>query len=81
MIVKEKIKEDSFGMNDIIPQKVLFNLKAIEELGIAKISMMKKIIYKGEIPIVKIGNKIHVKRSELIKFINSNTISLNQSII
>lgn len=78
MKINEKTKEDSLNENEGIPQKVLFNLKAIEELGIAKISMMKKIIYNGEIPIVKIGNKIHVKRSELINFINSNTISLNQ---
>lgn len=70
--------EDSSNVNDEIPKKVLFNLKTIEDIGIAKTSMMKKIIYNGEIPIVKIGNKIHIKRSELIKFINSNTISLNQ---
>ena len=61
-----------------IPQKVLFNLKMIEELGIAKISMMKKLIYNGEIPIVKIGNKLHIKRKDLINFINDNTINLNR---
>lgn len=58
-----------------IPNQVLFNLKVIEELGIAKVSMMKKIISKGEISIVKIGNKIHVTRAELIKFINDNTVN------
>lgn len=28
---------------ELIPSKVLFNLKTIDELGIAKISMMKKL--------------------------------------
>lgn len=60
--------------DDIIPQKVLFNLKSIEDIGIAKISMMKKIISNSEISIVKIGNKIHIKRSELIRFIDANTV-------
>ncbi len=62
--------------HEIIPQKVLFNLKLIEDLGIIKVSMMKKIISNGEISIVKIGNKIHIKRSELIRFIDANTIDI-----
>jgi excisionase family DNA binding protein len=59
---------------ELIPSKVLFNLKTIDELGIAKISMMKKLIANGEISIVKIGNKIHVKRTELIRFLEANTV-------
>ncbi len=62
--------------DEILPQKVLFNLKLIEDIGIAKVSMMKKLIANGEIQIVKIGNKIHVTRIELIRFINDNTIDI-----
>jgi len=78
MVIKEKTDEGNLTEYEEIPKMVLFNLKVIEEMGIAKTSMMKKLINNGEIPIVKIGNKIHVKRSELINFINANTVSLNQ---
>ena len=57
-----------------LPSQVLFNLKTIDELGIAKIATMKKIISNQGISIVKIGNKIHIRRSELIRYINANTI-------
>jgi len=78
MIIEEKIKVVSSSIEEEIPPNILFNLKLIEEVGIAKISMMKKLIQNGEIPIVKIGNKIHIKRSDLINFINANTTSLKQ---
>lgn len=68
--VEDKLKE----YDKIIPNQVLFNLKKIEEIGIAKISMMKKLITNGEISIVKIGNKIHVSRSEIIRFMAKNTV-------
>lgn len=76
MIINDEINETSSKENEILPKKVLFNLKAIEEVGIAKVSTMKKIISNGEIPIVKIGNKIHVKRIDLIRFIDANTIEM-----
>jgi hypothetical protein len=60
---------------NLIPKQVLFNLKTIEEIGIAKVSTMKKIISNGEISIVKIGNKIHIARNELIRFIDENTVN------
>lgn len=78
MIIEEKIKVISSSIEDELPPNILFNLKLIDETGIAKISMMKKLIQNGEIPIVKIGNKIHIKRSDLVNFINANTISSNQ---
>ena len=68
--VVNKMKE----YEEIIPKQVLFNLKTIEEMGIVKISMMKKLISDGEISIVKIGNKIHITRLELIRFIEANTV-------
>jgi hypothetical protein len=62
---------------DLIPKKVLFNIKEIEEIGAIKASMIKKLISHGQIEIVKIGNKIHVTRIELIRFLEDNTISPN----
>lgn len=60
--------------NELIPKGVIFNLKEIEEMNIIKIDMAKKLISKNEIEVVKIGNKLHISRSELIRYLEANTI-------
>jgi len=59
---------------ELIPKQILFNLKRIEELGILKIAMAKKLLSKNQIEHVKIGNKIHITRVELIRFLRDNTV-------
>ncbi|QKF59126.1 DNA-binding protein [Aliarcobacter lanthieri] len=59
--------------NLLLPNKVLFNLKDIEDLGVIKIDMAKKLVYNGVLEVVKIGNKIHISRDELIKYLETNT--------
>ncbi|AGR77168.1 hypothetical protein A7H1H_0864 [Aliarcobacter butzleri 7h1h] len=59
--------------NLLLPNKVLFNLKDIENLGVIKIDMAKKLVYNGVLEVVKIGNKIHISRDELIKYLETNT--------
>ncbi len=59
---------------DLIPNSILFSLRDIEELGIIKVSMMKKLIYDGKIQIVKIGNKTHLTRTEIITYLDNNTM-------
>lgn len=58
----------------IIPSGVLFNLKQVEEMGIIKVNMAKKLIGKGEIEVVKIGSKLHISRAVLIQYLEDNTI-------
>jgi len=58
----------------LIPQGVIFNLKEIEEMKIIKTDMAKKLIYNNELEVVKIGKKIHISRTELIRFLIDNTI-------
>ena len=60
--------------DELIPKGVIFNLKQIEEMGIIKIDMAKKLIYKGQIEVVKIGSKLHLSRAELIRYLECNTI-------
>jgi len=60
--------------DELIPKGVIFNLKEIEEMNIIKIDMAKKLIAKNEIEVVKIGNKLHISRSELIRYLEVNTI-------
>ena len=58
----------------LIPQGVIFNLKEIEDMKIIKSDMAKKLIYNNELEVVKIGKKIHISRTELIRFLVANTI-------
>ncbi|MPL68678.1 hypothetical protein SDC9_14406 [bioreactor metagenome] len=59
--------------NLLLPNKILFNLKEIENLGVIKTDMAKKLVYNGCLEVVKIGNKIHISRDELIKYLETNT--------
>ena len=60
----------------LIPQGILFNLRQIEDMNLIKVDMAKKLISNSAIEIVKIGKKIHISRSELIRYLESNTISV-----
>jgi len=62
--------------DQLIPQGVLFNLKQIESFNIIKVDMAKKLIQQRAIEFVKIGNKIHISRTELIRFLEENTIAV-----
>jgi len=62
----------------LIPKGILFNIKEIEEMGAIKSEMMRKLIKKGNIETVKIGNKTHVSRTELIRFLKENTVENSQ---
>ncbi|MFW2351890.1 DNA-binding protein [Aliarcobacter butzleri] len=68
----------STDYNLIIPNKILFNLKEIEEIGLIKTDMAKKLVYNGYLEVVKIGNKLHVSREELINYLESNTSKLDK---
>ena len=41
----------------LLPSKVLFNLKEIEQIGVIKTDMAKKLVYNGFLEVVKIGKK------------------------
>ena len=59
---------------ELIPNQILFTIKDIDELGIIKSDMCKKLLYQREIEAVKIGSKNHISRTELIRYLQSNTI-------
>ncbi len=60
--------------DSILPQGVIFNLKDIDSSGIIKINMMKKLVLKKQIEFIKIGRKVHIARSELIRYLESRTV-------
>jgi len=60
--------------DNLIPKGVLFNLKQIEEMNLIKVDMCKKLIANNILEIVKVGNKLHISRAELIRYLEDNTI-------
>lgn len=63
------------NFEELIPQKVLFSIKEIAELGIIKSDMCKKLIYNRKIESVKLGTKNFITRTELIRYLKSRTVS------
>lgn len=63
------------NFEEIIPQKVLFSIKEISDLGIIKSDMCKKLIYNRKIEVVKLGTKNFITRAEVIRYLKSRTIS------
>ena len=60
--------------NEQIPQGVLFNLRQVEDMNIIKMDMAKKLISNGALEVVKIGAKLHIARTELIRYLEDNTV-------
>lgn len=69
----------NISYDTLIPKKVLFSIKEIEELGIIKSDMCKKLILNRKIEVTKLGNKNFISRSEIIRFLESNTIFIIES--
>ena len=49
--------------NSIIPNKILFNLKEIEEIGLIKTDMAKKLVYNGYLIVA--GEDIFAKKDSI----------------
>ncbi len=59
---------------DLIEHYVLMSIKDIHDMKIIKSDMLKKLIYKKEIEIVKIGSKNFISRTALIAYLEANTV-------
>ena len=68
-----EIHMNSTNYEKLLPQAILFNLKEAEDLSIFKIPMSKKLIAAGKLESVKIGNKLHLSRTEIIRYLEENT--------
>lgn len=65
------------NLDNIIPKGVLFNLGQLQELNILKTPTAKKLIYAGKIEAIKIGNKLHISRAEIIRYLEDRTLKVN----
>ncbi|WP_373002012.1 DNA-binding protein [Sulfurimonas sp.] len=60
--------------NNLLPEGVLFNIRQIDDMGLIKSDMLKKLIYNREIEIVKLGKKNFISRTVLIAYLEANTL-------
>ena len=59
--------------DELLPKGILFSIKEIDDMGLIKSDMLKKLIYNREIEVVKVGAKNFISRSVLILFLKKNT--------
>ena len=60
--------------DELLPKGILFSIKEIDDMGLIKSDMLKKLIYNREIEVVKVGTKNFISRSVLILFLKENTL-------
>ena len=60
--------------DELLPKGILFSIKEIDDMGLIKSDMLKKLIYNREIEVVKVGTKNFISRSVLIIFKKKNTL-------
>ena len=65
------------NLDNIIPKGVLFNLAQLQEHNILKAATAKKLIYAGKLEAIKIGNKLHISRAEIIRYLEDRTLKVN----
>ncbi|MCW8895003.1 DNA-binding protein [Sulfurimonas sp.] len=62
------------NFEELIPSGVLFSIKDINNMGIIKSDMLRKLIYNRAITVVKIGSKNFIARDTLISYLEANTV-------
>ena len=60
--------------DELLPKGILFSIKEIDDMGLIKSDMLKKLIYNREIEVVKVDTKNFISRSVLILFLKKNTL-------
>lgn len=58
----------------LIPKGVLFSIRQINDMGLIKSAMLKKMIANRMIEVVKISTKNFISRSVLIAYLEANTV-------
>lgn len=65
---------NAINFDRLIPAGVLFSIKEIDNMGLIKSDMLRKMIYNRSITIVKLGSKNFIARDTLITYLEANTV-------
>ena len=58
----------------LLPEGILFSIKQINDMGIIKSDLLKKLIYAHKIEVTKLNSKNFISRQALIAYLEANTI-------
>ncbi len=70
------MKTITTDFNALIPKNILFSIREIEELGLIKSDLLKKLIYSQKIEVTKLASKNFISRTALVNYLESNTIAV-----
>ena len=62
------------NFDELLPKDILFSIRRIDELGLIKSDLLKKLIYNQKIEVTKLASKNFISRTALIHYLESNTI-------
>ena len=61
---------------DMLPNsRLMYSLREIEERGLIKVSMQKKLLSQGLLESIKVGTKHFITRVEILRYLVANTVS------
>lgn len=61
---------------ELLPEGLLFSIKEINDMGLIKSDLLKKLIYSYKIEVVKLNSKNFISRTALISYLESQTIEV-----
>ena len=59
---------------ELIPEGILFSIRQINDIGLIKSDLLKKLIYSNKIEVVKLNSKNFISRTALISYLELQTI-------
>jgi hypothetical protein len=62
------------NFEELLPEGILFSIKQINDMGIIKSDLLKKLIYAHKIEVTKLNSKNFISRSALSSYLQANTI-------
>ena len=58
----------------LLPDGILFSIKQINDMGLIRSDLLKKLIYTHKIEVTKLNSKNFISRSALVSYLQANTI-------
>jgi hypothetical protein len=58
----------------LLPEGILFSIKQINDMGLIRSDLLKKLIYAHKIEVTKLNSKNFISRSALVSYLQANTI-------
>lgn len=58
---------------ELLPTGILFSIREINDMGLIKSDLLKKLIYSQKIEVTKLNSKNFISRTALIEYLTKNT--------